>query len=260
MSEAQPLITPPPALGPPIIGTDPSSAAGIPQPVFAGGSATVPATPIAITGTPILPPPQVGFGENALASPEAITPAPVPPSVAGYPQPQYATGSGTTPTAASLFPAFTAAGPSPPIIYSATQPPPPVPLPLPTTPGTQPIIISTAANIPQLPWIAVPWPVNTALPTISGTAVVGDTLTAAPGTWTNSPTYAYQWTNDGKPISGATASTYVLQSTDNGATVAVSVTATNASGSTTAHSAGVAVTITTARAAPHRPPPPLRRH
>jgi hypothetical protein len=72
--------------------------------------------------------------------------------VAGYPQPQYATGDAATPTADSLFPAFTAPGPSPPIIYSAVQPPPPVPLPLPTTPGTQPILISTAPNIPQLPW------------------------------------------------------------------------------------------------------------
>ena len=102
----------------------PPSIAGIPQPVFAGGDAATPATPIAITGAPIIPPPTIG---NPVGVPEfppttgqapvpvpvgpqvgpAISPAAVPPSVAGYPQPQFATGDATTPTADSLFPSFT---------------------------------------------------------------------------------------------------------------------------------------------------------
>ena len=132
----------------------PPSAPGIEQPVIvSGGDSLPPSFPLGSAGT-WLPPPEVGFGGNTPFPTPVVPAAPVPPSVAGYPQPQYASGSATAPTAASLFPAFTAAGPSPPIVYSATQPPPPVPLPLPTTPGVHPIAISTAPNIPQLPWAA----------------------------------------------------------------------------------------------------------
>ena len=69
---------------------------------------------------------------------------------------------------------------------------------------------------------------NTALPTISGTAQVGQTLTATTGTWTNSPTsFTYQWNRAGTPIAGATASTYVPVTADIGNTLTVSVTAAN---------------------------------
>lgn len=82
-------------------------------------------------------------------------------------------------------------------------------------------------------------PVNTVLPSVSGTPTEGQTITAALGTWTNSPTsYTYQWKNNASDISGATASTYVLQTSDVGDTITVAVTAINASGSTTATSAG----------------------
>ena len=48
-------------------------------------------------------------------------------------------------------------------------------------------------------------------PTITGTPVVGGTLTAATGTWAPTPdSYTYQWKAVGAPISGATASTYVV--------------------------------------------------
>jgi hypothetical protein len=41
---------------------------------------------------------------------------------------------------------------------------------------------------------AVGIPINIVLPTISGTAHVGNTLASSPGTWTNIPTsYAFQW-------------------------------------------------------------------
>jgi lysophospholipase L1-like esterase len=92
-------------------------------------------------------------------------------------------------------------------------------------------------------------PANTAPPTISGSAQQGQTLTAAPGTWTNSPTsYAYQWQDCDvsgagcNAIGGATGSSYVLQASDVGDTVRVEVTAANAGGfSAPADSAPTAV-------------------
>jgi hypothetical protein len=41
-------------------------------------------------------------------------------------------------------------------------------------------------------------------PGFRGTAAVGHKLTAITGRWSPSPTFAYQWLRDGKPISGAT--------------------------------------------------------
>ncbi len=80
-------------------------------------------------------------------------------------------------------------------------------------------------------------PVNTALPTITGTSQQGKTLTELHGTWTNGPTgYSYQWQqceSSGSaclPISGATAQTYVLAAGDVGHTIRVQETASNAAG------------------------------
>ena len=82
-------------------------------------------------------------------------------------------------------------------------------------------------------------PSNSSLPSISGTAQEGSTLTANPGNWNGSTpiTFQYQWRrcdssgNNCSNISGQTASTYVLVSADDGNTVRVRVTASNANGS-----------------------------
>lgn len=67
---------------------------------------------------------------------------------------------------------------------------------------------------------------NSAVPTITGTARSGQTLTATDGTWTpegTTPTYA--WSADGTPIGGATSSTYELTPAEVGKKITVTVTA-----------------------------------
>ena len=147
--EADPRITPPPALGPPIIGPDtPGSAPGVNQPQYESGDANTPTAASMFPQAPVgtwMPPPQVGMGGNAPFGTVAIPPAGVPPSVAGVTQPQFQTGSGASPTAASLFPAFTAAGPFQPIVLTSimNNSPDYNPIAPPFTAGTQPITQST---------------------------------------------------------------------------------------------------------------------
>lgn len=91
-------------------------------------------------------------------------------------------------------------------------------------------------------------PVNTASPTVSGTAKVGEELSASTGTWTGGvQSYTYQWQRcdtagaSCAAITDATARTYGVHTVDVGNTIRVVVTATNASGSANATSAPTAV-------------------
>ena len=94
-------------------------------------------------------------------------------------------------------------------------------------------------------------PNNTELPTVTGTTMGGQTLTADPGEWTGAPTsyqYAWQRCNSGGTgcgtISGATGTTYLLGAADNGHTIRVEVTATNTLGtSLPAYSAPTALVL-----------------
>jgi hypothetical protein len=103
-------------------------------------------------------------------------------------------------------------------------------------------------------------PTNTTAPSISGTPQVANVLTASPGTWTSdtTPTFTYAWQscdaqgNTCAAISGATASTYTVASTDVGKTIRVAVTATNPSGSSSATSAQTAAVT---QAGSTTPPP-----
>ena len=83
-------------------------------------------------------------------------------------------------------------------------------------------------------------PVNSAVPTISGTEQVGEDLTTTNGTWSPAASsYAYQWqvSNDGSTgwtnISGATASTFTLTASEESKYVRSGVAGVNAAGTGT---------------------------
>jgi Bacterial Ig-like domain (group 3) len=111
---------------------------------------------------------------------------------------------------------------------------------------------ATNAGGPSLPASSTPVlpaaPANTVLPKISGTVALGDTLTLTQGTWSNAKSITDQWEDcSGSPlactaISGATGLTYVVASTDAGRTIEVLETATNAGGSSSVSSSGMALT------------------
>ena len=88
-------------------------------------------------------------------------------------------------------------------------------------------------------------PQNTAAPTIAGTAKDGQTLTASPGTWTNTPTsFEYQWrrcdSNGAAARTSATTSRRSPRPRDVGSTIRVRVSAKNAIGADSALSAPTA--------------------
>lgn len=81
------------------------------------------------------------------------------------------------------------------------------------------------------------------VPKVAGTARVGGTATARPGTWTAAPALAYQWTRNGVAIAGATAATYKFVAADAGLPVRVRVTATKAGYSTLAKTSAAIVPL-----------------
>ncbi len=90
--------------------------------------------------------------------------------------------------------------------------------------------------------VAGPPITNNTLPSITGTPKMGQTLTADPGTWSETgASYAYQWLRGASDIPGATSSTYQPVAADVGSPLAVRVTA-----SKSGFSDGVATSLPTA--------------
>jgi surface antigen len=102
-------------------------------------------------------------------------------------------------------------------------------------------IRSASATSPATAPVAPGVFTTSAAPTISGTAQVGRPLTASPGTWTPTGSYAYQWFAAGVPVAGATSATFTPTATQVKKTLAVRVTASLAGYTTAAvTSAGTA--------------------
>ncbi len=101
-------------------------------------------------------------------------------------------------------------------------------------------------------------PVNTALPSISGTAAQGQTLVASTGTWTGAATitYAFQWQrcdangNSCSSITGQTSSAHLVTTDDVGHRLRVKVTATNGQGSASATSSATSTVTAGGSGAP----------
>jgi hypothetical protein len=111
--------------------------------------------------------------------------------------------------------------------------------------GTLAVLGATVASLLGAPGGAARTqvaPSNITEPTISGSAVVGQTLTAQDGTWAGTApfTFTYQWLRcdaggaNCTTLSGATSKTYLVQAADVGFRLRVQVRAANADGNSTA--------------------------
>jgi hypothetical protein len=102
-------------------------------------------------------------------------------------------------------------------------------------------------------------PVNAAEPTVSGTTVVGQTLTEHHGQWDGSPTsYRIQWelctsALSCVPIAGATSASYQIVAADATHTLRVSETAVNAAGSSAAISSAETAIVSLPPFQPEQP-------
>lgn len=109
---------------------------------------------------------------------------------------------------------------------------------------------ATQTAPPTTPPTTVIAPVNTALPTISGTATAGTTITVSTGTWSNSPTaYTYRWERSSDGVTWTqttvTSASYAIPVADAGARLRAVVTASNTAGAATVASSAVQVTTST---------------
>jgi hypothetical protein len=84
--------------------------------------------------------------------------------------------------------------------------------------------------------VIAPAPEATSPPEVSGTPIVGQTLSSTTGTWSSAASFAYEWLRCSRvgsgctPIGGAASSSYLLTSADAGHALEARVSATNPAG------------------------------
>jgi hypothetical protein len=135
--------------------------------------------------------------------------------------------------------------------------------------GVQTVASNATAAVSAPATASVQAPRNTVLPSVSGTAALGQTLFASVGAWTGTAiTYTYQWLRCGADgglsdgsncpsISGATNSSYVLVTADVGQRLRVRVTGRNSAGTATATSTPSAQVQSTSPTTSPSPDPSL---
>lgn len=105
---------------------------------------------------------------------------------------------------------------------------------------------TASVNSTPTPAVTAPAPVNNGLPTISGTAQVGQVLTLTQGHWSNNPSITDLWEDcdtqglNCKPTAAPTGPSYTVGQSDVGFTIEVVETATNTGGVASVSSAPTA--------------------
>lgn len=118
-----------------------------------------------------------------------------------------------------------------PIVLDADEAGEPIIVPGSVAAGTYYAVVGVAHD-PATIVVTEPLPVNTVLPTITGTIKEGETITLGNGTWDHMSggTYARQLFADGVAVTGATGTTFVPTAAEAGKILTLRVGATNAAG------------------------------
>lgn len=92
------------------------------------------------------------------------------------------------------------------------------------------------------------------VPSISGSANVGTTLSVSAGTWSPAATISYQWYKAGVAISGATSTTYTIVASDGGSAITVAVTGTRSGYTAKTMTSSATATVTAGTISPSPTP------